>query len=501
MSELTRRTLLNLVTGTGKTVGILALTFFSTPLLLRLIGASDFGTFKVLFEVLTYLNLLEMGVYGSLISALLPAIQRNDAAEIQALLREGLRKYLWVILFATAVGLGLMPFLTYFTSWEQDSTRPLFVTFGIMLLNSLFIPTHTFRAYLEASNRGYVAHLIVWFQNTLFILASLSFAALGFKLEAQALGLVLSGCVAMILMAKASGVKVPISFRRSEEHAAKISANQRSQVLNELAGKVSFHCDNLLIAVFAGPVTVTKVFLGQRVVQILQGQLTGLGQAAWASLSSLYYSDAGGEAFKLRFLEMTKVLVVMAVILLVPVCILNESFLRLWVGEEHMLPGNTLVYVAAVNALFFPLFGFFSFIFTVLGKPKEITRIEWAQALVNISASLALTSYLGGVGPIAGTLVSFLVVSLVRYPWLIQRHFGISSLALYRTILAPALAGIGTVFCWDRFAVSLPITDWASFFLCAAGVGGASAAVFYLLLFTRAEKELFRSRLSKVLRR
>jgi O-antigen/teichoic acid export membrane protein len=240
---------------------------------------------------------------------------------------------------------------------------------------------------------------------------------------------------------------------------------------------------------------VTKVFLGQRVAIIIQGQIQGMGQASYASLGDLYYSDH--ETFKKRLMEVTKIMASAGAATLVPFCVLNRPFIALWVGEGYQMEDNALTYLSSANAFLYALFGFWSFIFTVLGKPAEITRMIWKQALVNVVASIAFTLLIGGVGPIAGTLASFLLVPLWTYPRLLKEHFGLPARALFATLFWPIAVAVLPLTIYHFSSWRLFPTTWPAFFASGVSLFGVYALFFFIVLFDREEKEIFLARVRR----
>ncbi len=496
MSELTKRSFLNFVTSILKSIGLMALTFIMTPVLLRLIGPADFGTFKVLTEVVNYLSILEMGLYASLMTCLFVVIKNKDSQKLERIISEGWRRYFKVTLLSLLIGLMFLPFLKKMTSWNNESDWDLYLTYLMILSTVALMPTLIYKAYLDSSNRGDLVNLVVFFQNLFFIIFGLFFANLGWKLKSQGMAVMLSGIIGAILFRYVSKLKIKPTKEKDEEFGKQIVRYQKPQFFNGLAEKLSQNCDQLIIVFFIGPVTVTKVFLGQRVVQIVQGQLQSIGLASWASLSSLYHDrEINNGLFEKRILEVTKILSCMSIASLVPVCILNQTFIGLWVGDSYLMETNTLTLLASANAFFWTLFSFWQFTMTVLGKPAEITRMIWIQAVVNVIASITFTKLWGGIGPIAGTLLSYILVPLWFYPKLMLKNFKIAETRLLSSFALPGLIGILCVVLYHYSPWKFHSLNWITFILSGIMLFGVLASFLFIVLFNEEEKKLFLGRI------
>lgn len=493
MSELTKRSFLNFIASLAKTGGILVITFLLTPVLIKLIGAKDFGAFRVLMEIYSYLSLVEMGLLTAVITCLLPAIRSENKTEIEQIMAQGSWRFYKVVLWTLFFGLMMFPLLPKLTSWEGNNKIELYVTYAILLCTSITIPSNIYRAYLESQNKGYLLHIVIFIQNIIFTLLSVLFAWLGLGLKSQAAGMLISVIIGALILRYLSDVKADHA-KRSIEHDKIISKRQRSQVLNELAGKLCWQIDQVVIGALIDTTMVTRVFIGQRVALIMQTQLLSLGQSSWASMSHLYFDESRKDLFTKRFYELSKIIAFLAVILLVPVCLLNRSFIILWVGKEQLMETNALIYLAAANAFFHGVLSFWGLIMTVLGKANIITKPFWAQAIINVTASLIGTYYFGGIGPILGTLVSYLFVPFFIYPKLLHEHLSLDYKRLYQTLIFPFFAGVLVVIFLNYSGLKLTELTIKEFILNGFLIFTLNSVLMFLILFNREEKRLLINR-------
>lgn len=463
-------------------------TFFFTPILLKYLGAKNFGTFKVLMELYGHLSLLEFGLSAGVVAGLLPLVRKGDHEQVQLFLSAVTKRFVLSAILTAIVAALLYPFLVSLTSWGEESPVQLRLTYLLIASTAVLIPLKPYQLFIEANNQGYKVNLIIFFQNLVFIACGVLFAFLGWGLISQGIATVVSGILGAFLMQRFSGFRIQKKKYEDPNLISEINLTQRSQVLNDIATKICLNCDQLIISFVLGPVTVAKIFLGQRIIVILQGQLQSIGQSAYASLGALYYSDI--ESFRLRVHEVTKIISVFAVSLLVPVCLFNKPFISLWIGDELQVEGNLLTYLASGNAFLLGLFSFWSLLFTVLGKAHEITTMTWKQAGVNVSASILCTYLIGGAGPILGTLVSLVVIPLWSYPRLLSVHFGLSERDLFKTILAPFLFGVLCLFSYQSLPFKLRPTSWFSLIF-YGGLIALGIFIFFFCFFFRAEERRF----------
>jgi peptidoglycan biosynthesis protein MviN/MurJ (putative lipid II flippase) len=117
------------------------------------------------------------------------------------------------------------------------------------------------------------------------------------------------------------------------------------------------------------------------------------------------------------------------------------------------------------------------------------------EAVINVGVSLMLTSRLGLVGPLVGTLTGFAAVSLWYVPKQLHRVFGTPLHQLARAALAPIVLGApyaGGVW-W--IARSNPPTGWLSLGAHIAAAGFVYLALCWLLLLDRETRRQITQRL------
>src|SRR5439155_824777 len=87
---------------------------------------------------------------------------------------------------------------------------------------------------------------------------------------------------------------------------------------------------NLVLTAQALLITITSLFVTQRLAVLMQGLLQGIGNATWAALADLHARHEH-EASNQRLIELTKLGAVLAVAALAPIIAYNRRFVALWI--------------------------------------------------------------------------------------------------------------------------------------------------------------------------
>jgi hypothetical protein len=151
--------------------------------------------------------------------------------------------------------------------------------------------------------------------------------------------------------------------------------------------------------------------------------------------------------------------------------------------------------VAALNAYLHGLISLWLWCFTGTGQVRKVVSAFVVSAVINIMASVALARVFGVVGPLAGTLLSFLAVDFWFLPLRLREVFGVSLRLLGRAVAGPLLLGVVCSMALRWPVGSLPAPGWIGL---AAEMGFAALLLLVvggLVLLSRPERERWRLRL------
>ena len=442
----TRRSILTFLTGevfAGVTVitGLLA-----TPLLLRWLGEEKFGAFRVALDWYGYLSLLELGLSGALLALLAKAIGQNDIQAIRQTLAASLRAYLGAAVFMLIGGLGLAAAITRLVPVSAANAPDLRRGSMVLLFGLAFVPLSPFRALAEARQRGYRINALLVLQSLLITGLALVLARAGWGITGQCLAVVIAG-VAFRFAVMAQTVRDCPGILATSIGLAPATAAWRGlwnlnwpTLIFNVCGRVSLLTDNIIVAGLLGPAMVVPFFLTQRLATLAQRELQGIGNASWAALAELY-SRGELATFNQRLLELTMLVTVVGTAVLVPLAAGNRHFITLWVGPARY-GGDSVTMLASINALLLAVFSLWGWSVSGTGQIGKMVGAMVAQTIINFTCSILLTRSLGVIGPLLGTLFSFLAVSMWYLPLLLRRLFGISLKELVGAVALPLGLGL-----------------------------------------------------------
>jgi O-antigen/teichoic acid export membrane protein len=483
----------NYLTQTLFTLVTMVVGFVATPLLLRWLGAECFGGFRATVDWYGYLGLLELGLTGALWPLLARASSRGEENKVREVLAAGIRIYIPVVLAMLAAGLVLAHFIPHLVRVSSALTWDLKIAALLMLLTVVALPLAVpFRAVLEARQKSYWVNILIIAQSLAITAASLLLARARWGIHGQVVALilgalVLQGAIVLPGLRRYPGVittAVKGNFDRSAMREIG-SLNWPTLALN-LCGRLSLYTDNIIVAGILNPSMVVPLVLTQRLSSLVQGQLQGFGSASWAGMADLH---ARGErqTFERRLVELTRLIAVAGIAALVPIAVFNRAFVGGWVGPASF-GGRWLTVLACANTFMLSIVSLWGWIFTATGRVQLLVVPMTVQTVVNVGFSVLLTYRYGIVGPVAGTTVALLTVSLWVLPWLLQSKFHVPARRLVMAAVYPLLLAVPCALAMIWLAHLRPPHGWVASLVDIGLAGMAYATLAFLLVFPREER-------------
>ena len=179
----------------------------------------------------------------------------------------------------------------------------------------------------------------------------------------------------------------------------------------------------------------------------------------------------------------------------------QESFLRLWVGEEYY-PGGLATLLIIVMILQFAFIRNDSSIIDLTLKLRAKVLLGFLSAGVAVAAAVVLLEvWEATISALALGFIAGRTILTVAYPWLVGRYLGISPAGQLRGAVRPAVVCAALFAGAALVAPRLEAETWlALVFFGLVSVAALGAASFFLGLRPRQRRQLS-SRLRQVLRR
>ncbi|MDM9383273.1 lipopolysaccharide biosynthesis protein [Chlorogloeopsis sp. ULAP01] len=445
-SHRTGRSVINFASGLLLQITSLSIGLVSTPLLLHWLGDDRYGSFRAASDWGNYLNLLELGIGGSLMALLAKAVGIGDRQQIRLTLATGIKAYLNIMAVMILVAVGLGCFITNLVPVKGTLADELQRGYWLVLLPIFLLPLTPFRLFADASQRSYFANLFMMLQSLLITCVALILARVGFGITGQYLAMVLGTMSFQLVMCWDGLRRFPDVFAALTDRKSQLPIKKQLWQLNwptlaiNLSGQLSLFTDNIIISYSLSPATVVPFFVTQRLAMLAQSQIQGIGNATWAALADLH-AKGEREKFNSRLIELTKLVAVIGLALMIAIAAYNPYFISLWVGQDRF-GGEAVTLLAASNGFLLGLLSLWAWCFSGTGMQAIVVLPATLGSVINFIVSIMSTQFLGIAGPLLGTFIAFTTISLWQLPLLMRKVFGTSLKQLFFAVAKPLAVGI-----------------------------------------------------------
>lgn len=422
MSETrTAKSMRNIRFGMALMLVTTVLSFIARTVLIRAVGVELVGLNGLFTEVIAALSLAELGVGSSIAYSLYKPLEEKNEEQVARLMQLYKTAYHAIAGATLAIGLALTPFV-HFMVRKVDIPLPyirlVYVLFVLQLSSSYLFSCKT--ALLNVDQKNYVVSfvqgivkiagtllqliLVYLTKNYLFYAGGLIFISLGTNMICALIADRSYPCLKM------KTAPLPAEERRQ------IFSNMRDIFIKSVSAKITSSTDNILISTLISTALVgyyTNYNLVLNLVRtfaalIYGGVVNSVGNMM-AAESDDHCEEVLGKLSYFFFLA--------AAVSSACVYTCMEPFVRLWLGEEFLLPTGVLLILSLVLYL------------EVASKPLWLTmevsglfaRDKYAAILgsaVNLIVSVVLGLRIGMAGIFIGTALTYTIQFVMKAAFL-----------------------------------------------------------------------------------
>ncbi len=417
---------------------------FVTRYVVAWLGDDRFGAARMVTDWLGYLTIFEVGLGSTLSPIIARALARDDGKALEGTVAAGLRAFASLLGLIILLAVGMLFLITWLIPTGSTSDLRLAWCVGVVGLFPMILSP--FRSLADARQHGYRINLALTGQSLLIFALSLLFAKLGWGITGQIAATTIATASLAVFLTR-DGLKSFPGLLASARSARPDPEVWRGIIhlglptfLITLSGRISVLTDSLIVGKILSPTLAGYLVLTQRLATLAQSQLQGIGNACWAALAELH-AQGRRDDFNRRLVELTGLVSLLGITALGPIVAYSRYFVALWVNPTHYL-GDGLVLIAAVNAYLLGLFSLWFWCFSGTGQVRRMVPVTVCAAVINLSASIALTYRFGPRGPLLGTTLSFVGLSLWYLPLSLRNVFGTSISALAIAVFRPLAWGL-----------------------------------------------------------
>lgn len=401
------------------------LGFVLQTIFIKTLGGTYLGIKGLFTNILSVLSFSELGIGSAITFALYEPLAHNDEKQIASIMHFFKKAYEIIGCFIGVIGIGLIPFIHYFTHVHISN---LYVYYILFLANTVISYFFTYkRTLLDADQKNYINTInrLVFklIQTISQIIALLLFKSFIGFLVIQLLCTLFSNLIISIKVDRQYSYIKCYNEKLLDKTKKSIFSNTLGSIGEKIGTVVVQSTDNMLISYFIG-LFVSGMYSNYLLVTSSLTAIVGqVSSAVSSSIGNLAVEKKEDTDYQYNTLKRF-FFVDHFIVFIVSICLLTliNPFIKLWVGVKYEFSYMTvflLVINFTITSLRSPITSFVG-AYGLYAKDGVKSVIE---AIINLFTSIIYVSYfnMGVNGILLGTITSNFLCNWYE-PYVVIKH-------------------------------------------------------------------------------
>lgn len=488
-------------------IGIQNLTaILYTPIMLRMLGKSEYGLYQLGNSTIAYLGLLSFGFGSSYVRFFYRYKVRGDEEGIKRLNSIFLLVFLAisVICIFAGTGMTLSADLLFGNSLSAGEIKRVQMLMIFMIITmALTFPNIIFDCYITAHER-YI------FQRILLIAVIVFNPFIGLPLLLmgyQSMALVIANLVLSVIRV---GLNIYYCFRKLhmkfEFRGMQISVLKSVGAfsfyifLNEVVNQINWNVDKLILGAVQGAGMVAIYSVGSQFNQYFINMSAAVSNVFIPRVNHMVASKQDDREISDLFIRIGRIQYIILAGVLMGYLLYGKFFIMHWAGE-----GYESAYIIGAIIMVPSLIPLIQNIGIEIQRAKNKHKfrsvVYFLIAIVNLIISIPLAIFFGAAGSAFGTALATIVGNIFVMNWYYEKHIHLDIRRFFQNMLKPSMALLAASIFGIAIRMAVGVNSWISFL---------SQGVIFLILyfiflywfgFHTEERMMVKQMLEKVTRR
>lgn len=393
--------------------------FVGQTLLIKILGVEYTGLNGLFTNILTILNLFELGIGSSITYNLYKYVKNNDTETIKSIMFFYKKAYNYISLLIFLIGLSITPFIKYIVK-DITVNINIYIIYILFLIStvSTYILSYK-RNLIIANQKNHIINIIeiiyIIILNTIQILILLITKNYYLYLIIKIICILIENIVINI---KANELYPYLLEKNIKPIKKEIKDNiinrVKALIIHKTSGAVTNGTDNILISAFLGITTAGLYTSYNYIITSVKKLFGNIIQETTPSIGNLLIENNKEKNYKtfkkIRFLNYWITVFTSTSLLLI-----TEPFIKIWLGKYYLLPTSVLL-VLTLNYFQTMMRTSYSTFKDAAGIWIEDKYVPLFQLSINLISSIILLKLIGLKGVFVGTILSSLVLWCYSYP-------------------------------------------------------------------------------------
>ena len=475
-----------------------------TPFLIRSLGQSEYGLYSIVYTVISYLTVMDMGFGNSIIIYTARYINQGDKEKQDKL--HGMFFLIYCVIGVIATLIGIILFFNVDTLFGNSMTLEELSKARIMMLILTFnlaitFPLSIFGNIITAHEKFIINKLLKILQIILQPMMMIPLLLLGYKAIAMVVVVTLANVICLLLntIICIKNLDVRLKFKGFDFSLLKeIFAYSFFIFLNSIIDKANWSLGQFLLGSLVGTAATAVFAVSTQLNNMYMNFSTAISGVMLPKVTKMEDSKASNKEFTDVFVKTGRVQYLLMALIITGFVLFGQVFINWWAG-----PGYEDAYIIACILMIPVTIPLIQNIGLSILQAKNLykyrTIIFFGIAILNIAMSIPLTKMYGGIGTAIGTAVSLILGQGIILNIYYHKKVGINMIEFWKNILRMSIPIVFVVL----FGIGLNMLIVSDSILILAVKIVLYTAVYGLLMWffgmNTYEKDLIRKPVNKIL--
>ncbi len=472
-----------------------------TPIMIRILGQSEYGLYQLVQSVVNYLNLMNFGFSGAYIFYFSRARASDNEKEIADVNGMFMKAFLVISTLCIVAGLFLFARIdilgTHLSADDYVVARQLLV---IMVINmAVSFPSSLFTVFMHANERFVAEKLVGAISNILVPILTIPLLYKGYR-SVGVVSVTLFLTVFRLVVNAWYCVRVlhiRMNLRRNDKNIVKSLLGYTFFIfLSDVVDQLNSNVDKFLLGRLIGTVSVAIYSVGFNLKYYYTVVSWIVPEMFIPEANRVAIEDKDDSMLTALFTRIGRYNNFILLLIITEYFLLGPAFLRLWVGDGYEM--SYYVGLILMSAAYIPSVQTLGVNIQNAKKMHKVRSVVYfVVACINVVCSVFLIKRWGEVGTSLGTLFAVIIGSGIFMNYYYQKYVKLNIFVFWRTILKwtiPALLLCGCTFIVTRGMI---IDSWIKFVVFASVYAVAYGLLLFGVGFSADERGYFINRIRK----
>lgn len=479
----------------GQTVLSTAISLVYTPVMLRLLGQSEYGLYTLVNGFISNLSLMSFGLGSAYVRYYARAEAKEGEDGVSRINGMFMTIFLVIAALSLLVGGVLVAnvhhiFAAKLTPREIETAR---VLMALLVLNiAVSFPCSVFTSYITAKERFFFQRVVSMIRTVLNPIVMLPLLLMG-------LGSVSLVLVTIVLSVVTDALSIRYCFKKLNMRLSfghfdfgllrEMGGFSFFIFLNMIIDQINWTVDTTLLGIISGTAATAIYGVGSQVHRYYMTLSTSISGVFTPQINRIVARGEDDAPLTALFTRVGRIQFMLLMLVLTGFIFVGEPFIEAWGGGEY--EGAFPIALMLMAPTTIPLIQNLGIeIQRAKNKHQFRSKVYFGMALGNVAISIPLGLRYGGLGCAMGTAISMLVGNGLIMNAYYQRHIGLDMRFFWKNILAIVPALLPPVLL-GAVAVSLhAFTGYGGVIAFAVPYAAVYVLCVYTMAMNEQEKEL-----------